>query len=413
MLHTEIEAIVGGYHGDPFRLLGPHAVKRDWQSDAWEVRAFLPQAQSVELVLATSALAMERVHPEGFFVARLDSQPGAYTLRLTTHGGDTIEQEDPYRFPGLLTDFQLHLLGEGTHYECYSTLGAHLTQSQGVNGVRFAVWAPNALVVSVVGDFNDWDTRRHPMRLRTAGVWEIFLPEMGEGTVYKYFVRSKHRGHVEMKADPCGFACELPPKSGSVVAALDRYEWSDADWMHRRAERDWLHEPISVYEVHLGSWMRGEDHRLLTYSELADKLVPYVKEMGYTHIELLPMMEHPFSGSWGYQVIGYFAPTARHGSPTQFMHFVDRCHQAGIGVLVDWVPAHFPKDAHGLGVLRRYRALRARRSAKGRASRLGHSHLQFRPKRSAQLPHLQRVVLAEEVPHRRSARRRRRLDALS
>src|SRR5687768_9436858 len=348
MINAEVEAIVGGFHGDPFRVLGPHAVKRDWQNDAWEVRAFLPQAASAGVVLGDRTIPMERIHAEGFFLVKVDRQPGAYKLRITLKSGGIVECEDPYRFPGILTDFQLHLLGEGTHFECYNSLGAHLAESNGVEGVRFAVWAPNALVVCVVGDFNEWDTRRNPMRPRSAGVWEIFLPGLGEGAIYKYFVRSHHRGHAEMKADPCGFACELPPKSGSVVVNLETYEWADGAWMEQRAGTDWLREPMSIYEVHAGSWMRGENHSLLTYRELADRLVTYINEMGYTHIQLMPIMEHPFSGSWGYQVSGYFAPTSRHGSPRDFMYFVDRCHQAGIGVLVDWVPAHFPKDAHGL-----------------------------------------------------------------
>jgi 1,4-alpha-glucan branching enzyme len=348
MIHAEVEALIGGYHGDPFRLLGPHAIKRDWQGDAWEVRTFLPQASKVEVVLDSALVGMERIDEEGFFVAHLTNPPGAYKFRVTLGNGDTAIQEDPYRFPAIITDFQLHLLGEGTHYECYRTLGAHIVECNGVRGVRFAVWAPNALVVSVVGDFNDWDTRRHPMRLRTAGVWEIFLPGLDEGTIYKYFVRSHHRGHVEMKADPYAFASEMPPKSGSVVAQLDAYEWKDQEWLERRASTDWLKQPMSVYEVHLGSWMREENHRLLNYRELARRLVRYVKEMGYTHIELLPVLEHPFTGSWGYQVTGYFAPTVRYGPPEDFMYFVDQCHQAGIGVLMDWVPAHFPKDAHGL-----------------------------------------------------------------
>jgi 1,4-alpha-glucan branching enzyme len=348
MIHTEMEAIVGGHHGDPFRILGPHAATGDDGREFWEVRAFQPHAQKVWVIHNGTANEMERTHPHGFFTWRSPQALHLYRLRVERQDGHTEEIDDAYRFPPLLTDFQLHLLGEGTHYEIESTLGAHLAESEGVAGVRFAVWAPNALVVSVVGDFNDWDTRRHPMRLRSGGVWELFIPGLGEGTVYKYFVQSHHHGYQQMKADPCGFGSEAPPKSGSVVANLDKYKWSDQEWLKSRAETDWLKAPMSIYEVHLGSWMRGEQHRMLTYRELAETLVPYVKDMGYTHVELLPPMEHPYSGSWGYQVIGYFAPTARHGTPEDFMHFVDCCHQAGIGVIVDWVPAHFPKDAHGL-----------------------------------------------------------------
>ena len=348
MTHEEMEAVIGGYHGDPFRVLGWHAVHDASGAEAWEVRAFLPQAKSVAVLSQAGVTPMEQVDPQGFYVAHFRESPGAYRLRITRWQNVEEEVEDPYRFPPLLTDFQLHLLGEGTHYEVESTLGSHLAECDGVSGVRFAVWAPNAIVVSVVGDFNDWDTRRHPMRLRSSGIWEIFLPGLKAGAVYKYFIKSRLLGYQIMKADPCAFASELPPKSGSVVADLAGYEWGDQDWMDSRGKRDWLKEPMAVYELHLSSWMHAEHHRLLSYRELAEKLVPYVKEMGYTHIELLPPMEHPYGGSWGYQVIGYFAPTARHGSPADFMHFVDRCHQEGIGVIVDWVPAHFPKDDHGL-----------------------------------------------------------------
>jgi 1,4-alpha-glucan branching enzyme len=227
-------------------------------------------------------------------------------------------------------------------------MGAHLVACDGVAGVRFAVWAPNAEVVSVVGDFNDWDERRNPMRVRSGGVWELFVPGVGAGTNYKYSVRSRHRAYRQQKADPYGFQSEDPPKSASVVCDIESYRWGDQAWMAERAKKDLLKEPFSIYEVHLGSWLRGPHNNYLTYRELASKLVDYVKQMGYTHIELMPPMEHPFSGSWGYQVVGYYAPTARFGSPQDFMYFVDCCHQAGIGVIADWVPAHFPKDAHGL-----------------------------------------------------------------
>ena len=341
---SQFDAITGGYHRDAFSVLGPHK-----EPAGWEVRAFLPQADSVELLAeALAPVAMEKAHPDGLWIARFASRPPGYCFRLHIGGSARIEL-DPYSFPPLLSSFQLHLHGEGTHYEGYSTLGAHLTACLGVAGVRFAVWAPNALVVSVVGDFNGWDTRRHPMRLRDGGIWELFLPDLGEGTIYKYFVKSQVAGYSEMKADPYAFASEPPPLTGSVVVRLDRHQWQDADWLARRAATDSIHQPMSVYEVHLGSWLRGEENRLLTYRELADKLVPYVKEMGFTHIEMLPILEHPYVPSWGYQVTGYFAPTARFGTPDDFKFFVDACHQAGVGVLLDWVPAHFPRDAHGLG----------------------------------------------------------------
>ncbi len=339
----ELDAILGGYHGDAFAVLGPHRAETGWQ-----VRAFLPQAAGAELDVRGVRHPMQKVHGQGFFVALLDHDPGRYTLRLKLWNGRAAEIEDAYRFPPLLTDFDLHLHGEGTHYESFRTFGAHLFSPEGVPGVRFAVWAPNALVVSVVGDFNDWDERRHPMRLRTGGIWEIFLPNVLEGDGYKYSVRSRFQGYHQQKADPYGFAFEVPPKSATLVCDIDKYEWQDQEWLEARALKDYLREPLSIYEVHLGSWLRGTEEKFLTYRELADTLLPYVKRMGYTHLQMLPIAEHPFTGSWGYQVIGYYAPTSRYGSPADFKYFVDRCHQENVGVLVDWVPAHFPKDEHGL-----------------------------------------------------------------
>jgi 1,4-alpha-glucan branching enzyme len=348
MTPEEIEAIAAGYHGDPFRILGPHRIARYRMEPRWEVRAFLPQACEAEVVIDGSAAPMQRKHLNGFYVARLEGELRPYRLRAKLWSGEVVEFEDPYRFPPLLTDFELHLFGEGTLEESYDTLGAHPLDCEGVSGVRFVVWAPNAEVVSVIGDFNDWDARRHPMRLRDAGIWEIFLPGLGEGTAYKYFVRSRLHNYQEMKADPYAFASETPPKSASVVWNLEKHQWGDAAWMEARGQTDWLNRPVSFYEVHLGSWLRGPQGQPLSYRELADRLVEYVKRMGYTHIELLPVMEHPFAGSWGYQVIAYYAPTSRFGTPDDFMYLVDRCHQAGIGVVVDWVPAHFPRDSHGL-----------------------------------------------------------------
>ena len=349
----EIEAIVGGYHGDPFRILGPHAVRKEdhpaaTAHDVWEIRAFLPHAASADVLTGGRTVRMGKQHSQGFFVATLENSPDDYRLRLHLWNGGMEEIDDPYRFPPVLTEFELYLHGEGTHFESYNTFGAHLATSLGVAGTRFAVWAPNAEVVTLVGDFNHWDTRRHPMRLRSGGVWEFFMPEIGEGAHYKYYVRSKFFGHRQLKSDPYGFAMEVPPKSASVVAELSTYHWGDKEWLDRRAATDWLRQPMSIYEIHLESWLRGPKGELLNYRELAESVVKYVREMGYTHIELLPMMEHPFSGSWGYQVIGYYAPTSRFGGPREFMYFVDLCHQNGIGVIVDWVPAHFPKDAHGL-----------------------------------------------------------------
>ncbi len=257
---------------------------------------------------------------------------------------------DPYSFGSLLTDFDFYLYGQGRHERIYEKLGAQLRVADGVTGTNFAVWAPNATAVSVVGDFNRWDTRRHPMRKHIpSGIWELFIPEVGTGQQYKYRVRAWD-GEVGDKTDPFGFAAELPPRTASIVADLSRFHWNDQAWMEQRRSRDVLNQPISIYEVHLGSWQRSGDqwHGWLNYRELARRLVDYCHQQGFTHLELLPVSEHPFTGSWGYQTIGYYAVTSRYGTPEDFMYFVDYCHRNGIGVILDWVPAHFPKDGHGL-----------------------------------------------------------------
>jgi 1,4-alpha-glucan branching enzyme len=260
-----------------------------------------------------------------------------------------LESDDPYAFPPILTDFYLHLITEGTHYRNYEKLGAHPMILNGIRGVHFAVRAPNAKRVSVVGDFNGWDGRRHPMRVRGGmGVWELFIPGLGDGEIYKFEIKS--RSHLLTKADPYASFFEVRPKSASIVHQIDEYHWDDEKWMVERARKNGLDGPVSIYEVHLGSWRRSseEGRKMLNYRESAAQLVEHIKEMGFTHVELLPVMEHPFDGSWGYQVLGYFAPTSRFGRPEDFKFFVDLCHQHGIGVILDWVPAHFPKDAHGL-----------------------------------------------------------------
>jgi 1,4-alpha-glucan branching enzyme len=350
MTAEELEAIVGGYHGDAFRVLGPHSVRKTKSGQSrWEVRAFLPQAESAEVVVAGEPpCGMNKQHPQGFFNALLNGAPRPYLLRARLWDGRQVDIDDPYRFGPQLSDTDLYLHTEGTLHEAYRTLGAHIVEVDGVPGVRFAVWAPNAICVTVAGEFNEWDIRRQPMRRRNGGIWEIFIPGLGEGAAYKYNVHSRFAGYQQLKADPYAFRCETPPKSASVVCDISAYQWGDSAWMKTRASTDWLKSPVSVYEVHLESWLRGPNGGTLTYRELAVKLVEYVKQMGYTHIELMPIMEYPFSGSWGYQVVGYYAPTSRFGSPADFQYFVDRCHQAGIGLIVDWVPAHFPKDAHGL-----------------------------------------------------------------
>lgn len=343
-----IAAIVGAYHGDPFAILGPHQCE-----DGVAVRAMLPQARSVSIVTADEAEhEMERVHPDGFFegVVTGADLPLRYWLRWTDDAQNSHLYEDPYRFPSTLQEFDQYLMVEGNHAYVYQELGAHLMEVDGVSGVRFAVWAPSAQRVSVIGDFNGWDGRRHPMRFHVnSGVWELFVPELGPGELYKYEIKTHYQGYQVTKADPVAFFSEMRPKTASIVWDIDQYEWNDGEWLQERRDADHFQEPMAIYEVHLGSWRRKNGWEWLTYRELADTLIPYVKEMGYTHIELLPIAEHPFDGSWGYQVTGFFAPTSRFGTPDDFMAFVDACHQAGIGVILDWVPAHFPKDEHGLG----------------------------------------------------------------
>ena len=354
-MRHEIELIVRGEHHDPFHVLGPHKVESGGETKA-AIRAFLPRAQGVSVIFdgQSQAHPAERLRPEGFFEAVLPFSgvfPPRYRLRVTYRDGHAEEIEDPYRFPAQLGELDLHLIGEGTHYLKYERLGAHDRTVDGVHGVLFALWAPNARRVSVVGDFNHWDGRVHPMRNRGAsGIWELFLPGVAEGEIYKFEILSNAIGTVQLKADPYAFYSEVRPKTGSIVYDIHSYEWNDDEWVDRRENHNWLAAPVSIYEVHLGSWRRHveEGNRWLTYAELADELIPYVKRMGFTHIELLPVMEHPFDGSWGYQAIGYFAATSRYGKPADLMRFIDRCHQEGIGVLLDWPPAHFPNDGHGL-----------------------------------------------------------------
>jgi len=339
----EIDAVVGGYHGDPFRILGPHEAV-----DGWTVRALLPHAESASVVVGNARVAMRRVHDGGFFMAELPGKPERYQLALhSVYGYDEL-LEDPYRFGPIITNFDLHLHTEGTLHRAWETFGAHPMTIDGVAGVRFAVWAPSALTVTVTGAFNDWDTRRHPMRLRDGGVWELFIPGIRPGDVYKYRVKSRYNDYEQLKCDPYAFRAEVPPKTASVVHAWEGYEWRDAAWMDGRAKKNWLEEPISVYEVHLESWMKDDHGNPLTYRQMAHTLVQYAQRLRYTHIELMPIMEHPYAGSWGYQVTGFYAATSRFGTPEDFMFFVDACHQAGLGVILDWVPGHFPKDAHGL-----------------------------------------------------------------
>ena len=342
---ADVDALVRAEHGDPFAILGPHA-----DGDGLVIRAYLPNALGVEVLDRSGANAlgsMEQGQVPGFFVTRL-LHPQPYLLRIRWAGGEQIT-EDPYSFGPQLGEIDMHLFSEGNHREIGRVFGSQVVEVDGVAGVRFAVWAPNARRVSVVGDFNGWDGRRHPMRLRfPSGVWELFIPRLQPGDAYKYEILGP-QGVLPLKADPVALATEHPPGTASVVARPLEYQWRDADWLQRRKALQAYDAPMSIYELHAGSWQRADDDRLYDWHELAERLIPYVVEMGFTHIELMPIMEHPFGGSWGYQPLSQFAPSARYGTAHDFATFVDACHQAGIGVILDWVPAHFPTDAHGLG----------------------------------------------------------------
>jgi 1,4-alpha-glucan branching enzyme len=357
---SDIDLIVHANHWDPFSVLGLHELRSDdGKLKTWVIRAFLPEAKSAWLVDLVhgepgDAIPMEKIQEDGFYVAVFRDRPERfpYRIRVENHEGHSWQLVDPYCFGPILSDFDLHLLGEGTHFRSYERLGAHIVTHGGIRGVNFAVWAPNAQRVSIVGDFNHWDGRRHPMGNRGAtGIWELFIPDLVQGEVYKFEVKSRHQGYLIQKADPYGFAAELRPKTASVVWDVMRFNWHDQEWMASRATRQALDKPIAVYEVHLGSWKRDADHGggFLNYRQLAEQLVAHLDHTRFTHIELLPITEHPFDGSWGYQPVGYFAPTSRYGTPDDFAYFVDTMHTHGYGVLLDWVPAHFPNDAHGLG----------------------------------------------------------------
>jgi 1,4-alpha-glucan branching enzyme len=344
---SALDALAAGLHSNPFAVLGPHR-----ENGQRRVRCLFPQAASVSLVGVKGNViaAAERIHDAGIFSAQLPARIRRYRLRVLTASGQARDFEDPYRFPSTLGELDLYLLGEGSHREIYRKLGSHCMQHLGISGTRFAVWAPNARRVSVVGDFNDWDGRRHVMRLHPGnGIWEIFLPELASGVEYKYELLDQSGSLLPLKSDPYAHFFEAPPHNASVVYQ-SRYRWNDDLWMSQRSTVPALDRPVCIYEVHLGSWRRNtlEGNRPLTYREHARELVAYVGELGFTHVELLPVTEHPFDGSWGYQPIGLYAPTQRFGEPDDFRYLVDQCHRAGIGVIVDWVPAHFPRDEHGL-----------------------------------------------------------------
>ena len=350
---SQVDRIVHARHHDPFEILGAHVVERAGKQFV-SIRAFLPQAELAWIVPADapdSPTAMARREGTDFFEAQLSRRTEIfpYQVRVLDKAGVESQGDDPYRFLPVLGDLDLQLFNEGNHFRTYDKLGAHITTIDGTSGVAFAVWAPNAERVSVTGDFNAWDGRRHPMRERgSSGIWELFVPGLSQGAIYKYEIKTR-TGRLLQKSDPHAFFSELRPKTASVVWDIGRHAWGDAEWMAQRAAADLLHAPMAIYEVHLGSWRRVPGtNDLLSYRDLAHQLADYVKTQGYTHVELLPVTEHPLDGSWGYQVTGFFAPTSRFGTPDDFQYFVDYMHQNGIGVLIDWVPAHFPRDGHGL-----------------------------------------------------------------
>lgn len=348
----DIFHIVNGEHSDPHTVLGMHEMEEDGRK-AVVVRAFLPDAAGITVIDYANKrkkYPMERLHADGFFEVTIADREEwfRYQLEYTDADGNTWRSYDPYSFSPTLSEFDRHLFGAGTHYEIYEKMGGRLMTHEGARGAAFSVWAPNAKAVSVIGDFNNWDARRSPMRrLGESGIWELFLPAAAEGDKYKFHV-TQCDGRVVDKTDPYGVYAEVRPNNASVLYPLKRYKWKDRRWMTARRKYDFRAAPMNIYEVHLGSWKRAEGNRFLSYTELAEQLIPYVKEMGYTHIEMLPVEEHPFDGSWGYQVTGYYAPTSRYGSPDEFKQFVDACHQNGISVILDWVPAHFPKDDFAL-----------------------------------------------------------------
>ena len=346
-LDSDVERLVARDHPQPHDVLGAHS-----DGSGVVVRAYRPDATAVRVVPRRgNPVELRRRHPAGVFEGRLPRRqfPFHYRLEVDYASGPTVTLDDPYAFLPTLGEVDLYLAGEGRHEELYLHLGAHVREIDGVAGTAFSVWAPSARSVSVVGDFNGWDGRLNPMRtLGSAGIWELFVPGVGDGERYKYEIRAQD-GSLLLKADPVAFAAEVPPATASVVHR-SRHEWRDDAWLERRRAGSQLDRPISIYEVHLGSWRRNplEGNRSLTYLELADELGAYAIDLGFTHVELMPVMEHPFAGSWGYQVTGFYAPTSRFGTPDDFRAFVDRLHEVGLGVILDWVPAHFPRDAFAL-----------------------------------------------------------------
>ncbi len=353
-------------HESPFSILGPQPFK-----DKWIIRIWMPEANQVELLIKETKIKLQNPNHEWIFEGVLENDPGTDYQIKVNRGGIEHVQHDPWCFrQEWMGEIDRHLFAEGNHHHIWRKMGAHLTEIDKKQGVMFCLWAPHARSVSVIGNLNSWDGRHHPMQKRLGGIWELFIPGLKNGDLYKYEIRTEE-GHCYEKADPYGFQHEVRPAKSSVISKIDSFKWTDQSWISKRDKKDPLDQPISVYEMHLGSWMHastdepfvnsnGEHQppvpaadmkpgsRLLTYKELADRVIPYVKERGFTHVELMPISEHPFDGSWGYQVTGWYAPTSRYGSPDEFRAFVDSCHKEGIGIILDWVPGHFPKDQHGL-----------------------------------------------------------------
>ena len=346
VLPVDVQKLLSACHSDPFHILGLHEV-----SGQWRIRLYKPRVKKAYVVLATKRLAMQRVPNTDLFEAVLDAslEVNEYQFETLDEAGNKATFHDPYRFLPMLSAEDTYLFNAGEHYYAYRFMGARAHTAAGIDGVLFVVWAPNAERVSVVGGFNDWDGRVHPMRTNgSSGLWELFIPDIATGQVYKYELRNRHNGKIYLKMDPYARETECRPATASVIPHSDEHVWSDQHWLSRRSCLNWLHQPISIYEMHLGSWQLAADGRFLSYREIAEKLVPYLQKMAYTHVQLLPITEFPFDGSWGYQVTGYFAPTRRFGLPKDFAYFVDYLHQHDIGVFLDWVPAHFPKDSHAL-----------------------------------------------------------------
>ncbi len=338
-LHRILEA----RHHDPFSFLGLHSIKVD-EHQLYAYRAFLPYATNAKLKVGKTWVTLEKTHPDGLFEYSSEVELASPCLLQITAGTQTYETHDPYTFNSSITQDELHLLGEGRLKLAYKTLGAQCITQNNVAGVRFAVWAPNAERVSVIGSFNQWDGRIHSMRAHgSSGVWDIFIPNLTTSDTYKFEIRNRHTGNILVKTDPYGFEFEHRPGTAAKISTSS-HQWEDKAWLEARKNRDWLHAPFNCYEVHLGSWQRNDKGHFLSYRELAKTLVPHVAAMGYTHVELLPISEHPLNESWGYQTTGYFGVTNRFGSPDDLRFLIDAFHQANIGVILDWVPGHFPKD---------------------------------------------------------------------